>query len=78
MAADPDTHDTPFAYRLPVLGPIAREWAEGHRDFPFFLLLAFVLVWASGVAVFGLPALYLTAVGLVPLMFALLVAITRG
>jgi hypothetical protein len=78
MAALPDVPRTPFAYRLPVIGAIAREWAEGHPDFPFFLVFAFVSAWACAVALWGLPALYLTAVGLVPLMFVLLVLITRG
>ena len=69
---------TPFVYRLPVVGPIAREWAEGHPDFPYLLVGAFVSAWACAVVLWGLPALVLTAVGLVPLMFVMLVLITRG
>ena len=78
MSAPADTPRIPFAYRLPVVGAIAREWAEGHPDFPYMLVLAFVSAWACAVAIWGLPALVLTAVGLVPLMFVLLVLITRG
>jgi hypothetical protein len=68
----------PFVYRIPVLGAIAREWAEGDKDFPLMLVLAFVSLWAVAVALWGLPALYLTAVALVPLMGVLLVLITLG
>ncbi len=78
MTALADTPRTPFVYRLPVIGALAREWAEGHPDFPYFLLLAFVSAWACAVAIWGLPALVITAVGLVPLMFVMLVLITRG
>jgi hypothetical protein len=69
---------TPFVYRIPVLGAIAREWAEGDKDFPLMLVFALVSLWAVAVVFFGLPALYLTAVALVPLMGVLLVLITLG
>lgn len=69
---------TPIVYRIPVLGAIAREWAEGDADFPFFLILAFVLAWACAVMIWGLPALVLPAVALAPAMLAMLVLITRG
>lgn len=78
MASLPDSPRKPFVYRLPILGGIAREWAEGDPDFPFLLVLAFVSAVACAVAVWGLPALTLAAVALVPLMFAILVLITRG
>jgi hypothetical protein len=78
MAAHADISRTPFVYRLPVIGGIAREWAEGHPDFPFMLVLAFVSAWACAALIWGLPALVITAVGLVPLLFVLLVLITRG
>jgi hypothetical protein len=72
------TSSTPFVYRIPVLGAIAREWAEGDKDFPLMLVFALVSVWALAVVFWGLPALYLTAVALVPLMGVLLVLITLG
>ena len=77
MPADAAT-PVPLVYRVPFLGGIAREWAEGDADFPFFLVLALVLAWACGVAIWGLPALYLPAVALAPGMLAMLVVLTRG
>lgn len=73
-----DTPDRPSFYRVPVLGPIAREWAEGDRDFPFVLILAVVLAWACALLIFGLPALTVPAVALAFGMLAMLVALTRG
>jgi len=69
---------TPLAYRLPVLGALAREWAEGDPDFPLVLVLALVSAWGCAIAIWGLPALYLPAVAAVPVMLATLVALTRG
>jgi len=69
---------TPFVYRIPVLGAIAREWAEGDQDFPLMLVFAMISLWAVAVVLWGLPALYLTALALVPLMGVLLVLITLG
>ncbi len=65
----------PLVYRLPLLGPIAREWAEGDPSFPFFFILASVTAWAI---LWGLPALVLPALALVPLLFVLIVLLTRG
>jgi hypothetical protein len=78
MSVAPDTPRVPFAYRIPVLGAIAREWAEGHPDFPMMLVFALVSMWACAIAIWGLPALYLPAVAAVPGMFVFLIAITRG
>jgi hypothetical protein len=75
---EPPAAKTPLVYRIPVLGAIAREWAEGDQDFPLMLVFAMVSLWAVAVVLWGLPALYLTAVALVPLMGVLLVLITLG
>lgn len=68
----------PAVYRLPILGAIAREWAEGDADFPLYLILALVSVWGLAIVTWGLPALYLPAVFASPLMIVVLVAISRG
>ena len=68
----------PLIYRLPVVGAIAREWAEGDPDFPLAFALTLILLWACAVAIWGLPALYLPAVAAVPVMLTLLVLITQG
>ena len=64
--------------RLPLVSAIAHEWAHGDRDFPLTLLAAIVLVWACAFMIWGLPALTLGAVALVPVCMALLVRIAAG
>jgi len=78
MSSAVATPTTPLIFRVPVLGAIAREWAEGDRDFPVFLILALVSAWGCAVALWGLPALYLPAVVAAPGMLAMLVVLTRG
>ncbi len=68
----------PLIRRIPVIGGIARELAEGDGDYPFYLMLALVTGWASAVLVWGLPALYLPALALAPVVMLTLLAITRG
>ena len=68
----------PFVYRLPILGPIAREWSEGDRDFPLYLILALVSIWGLAIFTWGLPALFLPAVFFSPVMLVILVLISRG
>ncbi|WP_417587947.1 hypothetical protein [Pararhodobacter oceanensis] len=60
------------------LGAIARLWAAMGEHAPLYVVLVVVALWASAVAIFGLPGLYLPAVGFAPMMIAMLVAITRG
>ncbi|PTW98851.1 hypothetical protein [Pararhodobacter aggregans] len=67
-----------FAYRLPILGAMAREWTDGDPDFPLYVILALVSIWGIAITLFGLPALYLPAVVAAPLMVVMLVLITRG
>lgn len=77
-ATDPTSAPPPFVYRLPLLGAIAREWAEGNAEFPFYLLLALLSGWGCAVLLWGLPALYLPAVAATPLVLLVLVLLTRG
>lgn len=68
----------PFLRRIPILGGIARELAEGDGDYPFYLMLAAVSAWGCAVLVWGLPALYLPAIALAPAVMVMLIALTRG
>lgn len=68
----------PLIYRIPLIGALAREWAEGDPDFPLVFAVTLILVWACAVAIWGLPALYLPAVAAVPVMFVFLILITLG
>lgn len=40
-------------------------------------VLAFVVLWAGATALWGLPGFYLPAVGLVPVVWVTLIAISR-
>jgi hypothetical protein len=64
--------------RLPIISAIADEWAHGDRDFPLTFVAALVLVWACAVMLWGLPALTLGAVALVPVYMILLIRIAAG
>lgn len=72
------TDEAPIAYRLPLLGRILREVAEGDADNKWYLLVALLTLLVLAVAQWGLPALVLTAVAAVPVCFVMLVLITRG
>lgn len=65
-------------YRIPVIGWIARDLAEGDPDNIWYLLTALISLWIIAVGTWGLPALYLPAVALSPLILVALVALTRG
>ncbi|MBI6630543.1 hypothetical protein JAO82_11715 [Pontibaca sp. S1109L] len=41
-------------------------------------VFAFLLAWGASVVTWGLPGLYLPAVGLVPVVYVMLLLITRG
>lgn len=75
---DPTSSPRPLIWRVPVLGAILREWAEGDEDFPMMLVIAVVSLWGVAIMTWGLPALYLPAVAFVPVMFTILILITRG
>lgn len=65
-------------YKIPVLGWMARDVAEGDKDNIWYALAALAALWAIAVMTWGLPALYLPAVLAAPLMLVLLVLITLG
>jgi hypothetical protein len=69
---------TPLIYRVPLLGAVLREWAEGDADYPLYLVVALVSIWGIAIMTWGLPALYLPAVAFSPIMLMILVLLTRG
>lgn len=64
--------------RIPVLGAIARELADGDADFPLYLLAALLSAWGCAIMLWGLVALVMPALVAAPLMMLVLVLITRG
>ncbi|MDW3222868.1 MAG: hypothetical protein R8G34_08305 [Paracoccaceae bacterium] len=65
-------------FKIPVLGWIARDLLFGDKNNVWFAIIGFVSLWMSAALTFGLPGLYLPAVGLVPVMFLILLLITKG
>lgn len=64
-------------FRIPVIGWIARDIAR-DPDSIWYALVILLTLLVLAVQTWGLVALSLTAVALVPVMFVLLIAITQG
>lgn len=62
--------------RLPVIGRVIRE-VEREIDTAFYLIVIFLTAVVLAVQTWGLPALVLTALAAVPLMFVYLILISR-
>ncbi len=45
---------------------------------PFFAVAALLGLWGCSILMFGIPGLYIPAVCMVPVVFALLIAISAG
>lgn len=65
-------------FSVPIFGRMAREVAYGDEENLFYAAVAFLSGWGCSVLLFGLPGLYLPALALVPVMFLVLIVISRG
>lgn len=65
-----------IARSLPILGRVIRE-IEREVDTIYYLLVIALTALVLAVQTWGLPALVLTALGLVPVMFVILVILAR-
>lgn len=65
-----------FVRAIPIIGRVIRE-VEREVDSVYYLLTIFVTAVVLAVQTWGLPALVLTALALVPVMFILLVILAR-
>ncbi|MGR3762122.1 hypothetical protein ACUXV3_18640 [Roseobacteraceae bacterium NS-SX3] len=65
-------------FAVPLLGRMAKEVAYGAQENIYYALATFVSLWGCSALLFGLPGLYIPAVALVPVVFALLITVTRG
>jgi hypothetical protein len=61
---------------IPIVGRIIRD-VEREIDTVYYLLTIFVTAVVLAVQTWGLPALVLTALAMVPVMFVLLVILAR-
>ncbi len=65
-----------IARRVPVIGRVIRDM-EREADTIYYLITIFVTAVVLAVQTWGLPALVLTALALVPVMFVILVTLAR-
>ncbi|MEP2640766.1 hypothetical protein [Roseobacter sp.] len=65
-------------FKVPVVGWVAKDLLFGDKNNVWFALIAFFSLWMSAALTFGLPGLYLPAVALVPVVFLVLLLITKG
>lgn len=65
-----------FARATPIVGQVIRD-VERDTSSIYYLIVIFLTAVVLGIQTFGLPALVLTALALVPVMFVLLVLIAR-
>ncbi|WP_298976599.1 hypothetical protein [uncultured Roseobacter sp.] len=82
MTIAADTRALPFwqrmFFKIPVLGWVARDLMFGDKNNVWFALIGFFSLWMSAALTFGLPGLYLPALALVPVIFVILLLITKG
>jgi fatty acid desaturase len=64
-----------FLRALPVVGRVIRD-IERELDSVFYLLVILVTALILAVSFWGLPALVITAVAMVPVIFVLLICVT--
>lgn len=64
-------------HAIPVLGWIARD-IDREPDSIWYLLVALISLLVIATATWGLPVLAMTALAMVPVMFVILILITRG
>lgn len=72
------TNLTRAFYAIPVLGWIARDIAEKGEENIYYALVIALTCLVLAVKTWGLVALGLTGLALVPVMFVVLIAITLG
>lgn len=65
-------------FALPILGWIARDVATKGDENIWYALVIFLTCVVLAVKTWGVVALSMTALGMVPIMFILLIRITLG
>ena len=71
------TDTLPLTHRLPVIGRILRELAR-EPDAIWYLLVGILSLLIIAAKTWGLVVLTMTALVMVPVMFVILILITRG
>ena len=65
-------------YAVPLLGWMLKDVIHGDRANKWWFLLALVSTWGMGILAFGVPALVVPVVAVVPGIVLLIVLLTRG
>lgn len=68
----------PWYFRIPILGHFARDLSEDFHGNIWYFLTMVVSLTVIAVATWGLPALGLIALATVPVIFLVLILISRG
>ncbi|NKN39744.1 hypothetical protein HFC70_25670 [Agrobacterium sp. a22-2] len=65
-------------YHVPVFGWMLKEAMTGSVTAKILFIVNCLLLWILAILFFGYPAIILPALTAVPVMFAILILITKG
>lgn len=65
-------------FAIPVFGWLARDVVNAKAEDLYYTAAAIFSMWGCSIMLFGLPGLYIPALMMVPLMFLILILISRG
>ncbi|WP_323782216.1 hypothetical protein [Leisingera sp.] len=65
-------------FSVPLLGRMIKEVAYGPEENLYYAIATLISLWGCSILLFGIPGLYIPAVCMVPVVFTLLITITRG
>ncbi|MBC2775467.1 hypothetical protein H6M51_21635 [Rhizobium sp. AQ_MP] len=65
-------------YRVPLFGWMLKEAIHGPTTAKVLFVVNLLLIWVLAIATFGYPAIIIPALSAVPIMFVLLILITKG
>ncbi|WP_299663615.1 hypothetical protein [uncultured Ruegeria sp.] len=65
-------------FAIPLFGWMARDAANAEADDWYYTTGAIFSMWGCSTLLFGLPGLYIPALMMVPVMFLILILISRG
>ncbi|MCV2887069.1 hypothetical protein [Ruegeria aquimaris] len=65
-------------FAIPLLGRIAKEVTYGDSDNIYYSIAAGLSLWGIAILLFGIPGLYIPALAMVPVIWTLLILISRG
>lgn len=65
-------------YRVPLFGWMLKEAIQGPTTAKVLFVVNVLLLWILAIVTFGYPAIIIPALSAVPIMFVLLILITKG